>query len=128
MTDWYKIKRWLIRVNGVEKQFYPASRLPSAYQEVEYIESSGTQYINTGIEKKITNVIRYVGEFSYADTQTRQLNGSAGLYYVGVLNGYYQIAQGGQVYTNVPAPTNTFVDFDITLPMNTDLPMCELLK
>ena len=24
MTDWYKIKRWLIRVNWVEKQFYPA--------------------------------------------------------------------------------------------------------
>ena len=23
MTDWYKIKRWLIRVNWVEKQFYP---------------------------------------------------------------------------------------------------------
>ena len=24
MTDWYKIKRWLIRINWEEKQFYPA--------------------------------------------------------------------------------------------------------
>ena len=28
----------------------PSSRLPSAYQEVEYIESSGTQYIATNIK------------------------------------------------------------------------------
>ena len=28
MTDWYKIKRWLIRVNWVEKQFYPAGWNP----------------------------------------------------------------------------------------------------
>ena len=27
----------------------PPSRLPSAYQEVEYIESTGTQYIDTGV-------------------------------------------------------------------------------
>lgn len=27
----------------------PSSRLPSAYQEVEYIESTGTQYIDTGV-------------------------------------------------------------------------------
>lgn len=29
------------------------SRLPAEYQEVEYIESTGTQYINTGIVPKI---------------------------------------------------------------------------
>jgi len=47
MTDWYKIKRILVRQNNQEKQIYPASRLPSAYQEVEYIQSSWTQYINS---------------------------------------------------------------------------------
>ena len=30
MTDWYKIKRWLIRVNWVEKQIYPAGWKPWA--------------------------------------------------------------------------------------------------
>ena len=49
MTDWYKIKRVLTWVNWEEKQIYPASRLPSAYQEVGYIQSSWTQRIDTWI-------------------------------------------------------------------------------
>jgi len=48
MTDWYKIKRVLTWVNWEEKQIYPAG-LPSTYQEVEYIQSSGTQYIDTWV-------------------------------------------------------------------------------
>jgi len=46
MTDWYKIKRILVGT----QQVYPASRLPSAYQEVEYIENSWTQYIKTNLD------------------------------------------------------------------------------
>lgn len=54
MTDWYKIKRILVWQNNEEKQIYPASRLPSAYQEVEYIQSSWSwgwnwQFINTWV-------------------------------------------------------------------------------
>ena len=45
---WYKIKRVLIWQNWQEKQIYPA-RLPSAYQEVEYIQTTGTQFINTWV-------------------------------------------------------------------------------
>lgn len=45
---WYKVKRIMMRPNGVEKQVWP-KRLPSAYQEVSYIQSSWTQYINTGV-------------------------------------------------------------------------------
>lgn len=42
MTDWYKIKRVLTRVNE--------TRLPAAYQEVEYIESDGVScWINTWV-------------------------------------------------------------------------------
>ena len=40
---WYRVKRIMTRPWGVEKQVRP-SGLPSAYQEVEYIQSSGTQY------------------------------------------------------------------------------------
>ena len=48
MTDWYKIKRITnMGQIGEEKQIYPASRLPSAYQEVEWIWATWTQYINT---------------------------------------------------------------------------------
>lgn len=44
---WYKIKRILVGT----QQVYPASRLPSAYQEVEYIQSDRSvwQYIHTNI-------------------------------------------------------------------------------
>lgn len=75
MTDWYKIKRVLIRPNWTEEQVYPASRLPSAYQEVEYIENtwatnSSYQYIDTWInatanikiELEITPNLSYISE------------------------------------------------------------------
>ena len=39
---WYKVNKRLIGTQQVR----PSSRLPSAYQEVEYIQSNGTQYIN----------------------------------------------------------------------------------
>lgn len=38
--------------NSVYKSFTP-QRLPAEYQEVEYIQSSWTQYINTGYQPKI---------------------------------------------------------------------------
>jgi hypothetical protein len=44
---WYKLKRIMMRPNGVEKQVRPSSKLPNEYQEVEYIDSSWTQYIIT---------------------------------------------------------------------------------
>ena len=44
---WYKIKRVLVWQNNQEKQVYPASRLPSAYQEVEYIKRNWNNYIDT---------------------------------------------------------------------------------
>ena len=47
---WYKLKRIMIRPNGVEKQVRPTWRLPSAYKEVEWIESSWTQYIDTWMQ------------------------------------------------------------------------------
>ena len=35
----------------------PAGRLPSAFQEVEYIESTGTQYIDSGWYSKDTDIV-----------------------------------------------------------------------
>lgn len=57
---WYKLKRIMIRPNGVEKQVRPTWRLPSGYQEVEWIWNSWTQYIDTGVavpnHKVIANI------------------------------------------------------------------------
>lgn len=46
---------------------YSASRLPSAFQEVEYIESTGTQYIDTGFTpNQDTRIIFDYQKSSYA--------------------------------------------------------------
>ena len=52
------------------------SRLPQGYQEVEYIESSGTQYIDTGY-KPTSNNLRIACEFEYtADHSASSVFGS----------------------------------------------------
>lgn len=45
-----KVKEGYVGVGGGVKRFYTTkpSRLPNGYTEVKYIQSSGTQYINTG--------------------------------------------------------------------------------
>lgn len=45
------------------------SPVPSAYREVEYIQSNGNQYINTGISRSICQlpIIEYI---FYTDTTT----------------------------------------------------------
>lgn len=52
---------------GVPTPEEPASRLPSGYKEVEYIESSGMQYIDTGFKPKgSTRVVADHESFSVA--------------------------------------------------------------
>lgn len=43
-----KVKSGYIGVGGVARQFFALHRIPDAYQEVEYIESTGTQFVNLG--------------------------------------------------------------------------------
>lgn len=40
-------------------------RIPSEYQEVEYLASNGTQYIDTGVVPSITDVYSWSGEFRH---------------------------------------------------------------
>ena len=62
---WYKLKRILIYPDGVtEKQVYPA------YQQVEYIQSSWTQYIDTGYTPNKN--VKVELDFAYTNTSTRQ--------------------------------------------------------
>ena len=53
------------------------SRLPSAYQEVEYLESIGYQYIQTNVS--IQDVRRVVGDVSFTSTTPSEFNYVAGV-------------------------------------------------
>lgn len=78
-TDLKKICMW---VWGTEKQIRPTWRLPSEYQEVEYIQSSWTQYISTNIipsntkgiylkvsSQDMNNDLLYIGSRKKTDTR-----------------------------------------------------------
>lgn len=54
------------------------SKLPSEYQEVEYIKSSGTQYIDTGIlitESSLNNGVRFIIKGTFDNFSTNQALG-----------------------------------------------------
>ena len=53
----------------------PDARLPAEYQEVAYLESTGTQWINTGIYPN-DNTIKLEVKVAYNSTTTGQLMGS----------------------------------------------------
>ena len=61
-------------------------RLPKEYQEVEYIESTGTQYIDTGTKVSTNNKI--IMDLQFTDTSYQQING-----------GYYKYSVSGTAYT-----------------------------
>ena len=45
----YKLTWVYMRPNGTEQKIRPNTRLPSAYQEVEWIENTSTSYIDSGL-------------------------------------------------------------------------------
>jgi len=98
--DFSNVKQMLIEVNGVQKEVSQLQDsngnviwkkedehvLPSEYQRVEYVESSGhTQYINTGVSDQISTLrieldqqINNVTQESYAVQGMGQWGGSYG--------------------------------------------------
>ena len=63
-------------------QFEIQTLLPSTYQQVEYIESTGTQFVNTGI---VANAgTRWEIKYAYTNTYNQAQNGASGQ--VGVIN------------------------------------------
>lgn len=57
--------------------------------EIEYLQSSGTQYIDTGLQIKFNSgvVMEHRAHIAYNVTNVRQLNGSNGWGYWGITNG-----------------------------------------
>lgn len=83
--------------------------LPSEYQEVEYIQSSGTQYINTGLTLSTSLETKYETElqFNSINTSARQLMGAnAGGYFGISKTGYYEIGESN--LSSVMASTTSF--------------------
>lgn len=54
-----KVLKGYVGVNGVAKQFYEETSPVPPYTQVNYIESTGTQYINTGIYPNSTTRIKF---------------------------------------------------------------------
>lgn len=57
-------------------QFVPAPKLPSGYTELEYIQSSGTQYIDTGFKPNQDTRVVTKFDMMQTDTTWRKLWGS----------------------------------------------------
>lgn len=82
-----------------------STRLPAAYQEVEYIESTGTQYIDTGI--KASDFDTYVIKGNFTDLSTTQcmlgytmINNYYGSPWFGAFDGKFNFATiGAQSWT-----------------------------
>ena len=74
--------------------------LPSEYQQVEYIESTGTQYINTGYSPKSTT--RFVKDVQYLSTDHEQEQGSTnssyGRCFLGIANSKFSFGMGSLAF------------------------------
>lgn len=69
--------------------------LPSEYQQVEYIESTGAQYINTGINgKNLHTAIESKCSWSSANGGSAVMS-TGGIHYVVVNNGVYDVLRTG---------------------------------
>ena len=84
------------------------NKVPKEYQEVEYIQSSGTQYINTGVPLSATTKLE-------ADFQYTSLTGKNGLvvgddsFYYGINNGKFvsKISSDSNSSDTIITNTNT---------------------
>lgn len=78
----------------------------SRFRKVEYLQSTGTQYIDTGISRSTSHTYRFIGEISFDNPQVRQLIGAQGFFYFGTEAGMWQVAQPGTIHTSYPVTAN----------------------
>ena len=87
---------------------------PEGYTRLEYLESTGVQWIDTGVVRNLEHTYRMVGSVNYpTDVTTRQCQGVQGYFYFGTVNGHWQVAQSGNVNTNIICQINTFHQYNI---------------
>lgn len=106
---------YIPKLRLIKERGNPAKALPEGYTELAYIESSGTQYLDTGIKGK--NNLEYCTKVNFPYLSTGGSNGIGGEYltaaaaYIGMVraNGHYTY-----LYHSTAIETNT------TLVINTD--------
>jgi hypothetical protein len=82
--------------------------IPSRYQKVEYIEATGTQFINLNVSFNASRQNVLYLEVKWNDVQTRQLHGGNGGFYCGVVSGEYQMGGSGNVTVGIAASTTQY--------------------
>jgi len=92
-------------LNNTSIEIYNAGRLPDGYTEVEYLESTGAQYINTGI-KCLTTV---TGSLKFQLTDTSSNN-----WILGAVDGSWRGMEGGSYEGSMY--TVQGVSYDSTTP------------
>ena len=102
----------IARVDDIEDLLADSLVLPKGYTQLEYIESGGTQYIDTGFEVNASNfksvcfeidqIIRNVTHVSVSGS-----GGSAPIFYIGIIG-------GAVYYGNGTADTATAYAYDYT--------------
>lgn len=102
-----------------EEHIVVGHNLPDEYQEVEYIQSGGTQYIDTGINPKIKpRVVVNMMLLNSADKDywgNQAIDGSA--YFANFASGilmYYRYGRTSSINTGVSAPFNEFHEWDVS--------------
>ena len=89
-------------------------RLPPEYQEVEWIETTGTQKIDVmSIGNDPPDEIIVKTKIKWKFQYYRQLSGCDGGLYFGIVNGKYQIGQTGTTSTNEIASDINFDDIEV---------------
>lgn len=86
--------------------------IPSEYQKVEYIEATGTQYLNVGAIDADTNLLKIETAIAWTDLADIQLMLGDGGWYFGLESGSYRIAMNKNL---VAAQQNVFQDVSIEM-------------
>lgn len=102
-----------------EEHVVVGHNLPDEYQEVEYIQSGGTQYIDTGINPKIKpRLVVNMMLLNSADQDywgNKAIDGSS--YFANFAGGilmYYRYGRTSSINTGVSAPFNEFHEWDVS--------------
>lgn len=89
------------------------SKLPSGYTQVDYIESSGTQYIDTGVNADINLDIKIDMQYTDINASNNDTNFGA-IYHEGsIYRRYHAVKNQGQFSWYVLSNANAIVSFDI---------------
>lgn len=99
--------------------------LPAEYQEVEYLESSGTQYINTGIVGRDSIYVESRLMFTQTDfgnagfLGSRQDSGDQRFYLISAWQGDWHLGLGRDFFSTTAVLPNTLYDIKVGRDWNT---------